>query len=137
VRVATDYRDGHYTLYDPSTTTFDGGVDPAEWTARNTVEISAAEWADYQAFETAAQHWHERIRGLANELHERRRAALITLTLTGLVKLVRPLGSMPQGAVGTVVHIYDNGEVCEVEFSEPKQVLTIGRANLAHAGAAA
>lgn len=61
MRVAINYQDGHYSLYDPTTRSFAAGVDPAEWLKANTVVISDKMWEEYQKHCEVEQTWQERI----------------------------------------------------------------------------
>lgn len=67
MRVAIQYRDGNYTLYDPSTSKFSEGVDPAEWIKANTVEISDRMWKKYLKHQEEDRVWQEHIRILDEE----------------------------------------------------------------------
>jgi Leu/Phe-tRNA-protein transferase len=69
MRIAIQYRDGHYSMYDPSQRTFAVSVDPKTWTEANTITIPQSEWKRYQEHLEQCQVWQERIRQYDNRLH--------------------------------------------------------------------
>ena len=41
----------------------------------------------------------------------------MTLPELSMVRVLRQVGEVPAGTVGTIVHVYGDGEACEVEFT--------------------
>lgn len=75
MRVAINYEDGSYSMYDPTQRKFADGVDPDAWMEANTIIIPESEWRQYKAFLERNSFWQRKIRQYSNMIHERKESA--------------------------------------------------------------
>ena len=72
MKIVTDYSDGQYSMMPLGER--ESWMDDEYWRWREAgaIEISAEEWAEYQAFIDVANKWHNRIAVLDNQAWEQR-----------------------------------------------------------------
>ncbi len=72
MKIAIDFRDGHYTMYDPTKSTFADGVDPEAWMKANTLNIPDSFWRRYQEFLEHELWWQKLIQAYDTMIQERK-----------------------------------------------------------------